>query len=70
MTGSIVVGYTATDAGADAVALGSRLARCLGASLHLVTVMPLEGTRNAAVPRSGPTRSTFARRGASGSARR
>lgn len=50
MTGSIVVGYTATDAGADAVALGTRLARALGAALHLVIVMPLEGTRNAAVP--------------------
>lgn len=50
MTGSIVVGYTATDAGADAVALGTRLARCLDADLHLVIVMPVEGTRNAAVP--------------------
>ncbi|MEJ1090119.1 universal stress protein [Microbacterium istanbulense] len=49
MTGSVVVGYTATDAGADAVALGTRLARCLKADLHLVIVMPVEGTRNAAV---------------------
>ena len=30
MTGAIVVGYTATDAGADAAALGARLARSLG----------------------------------------
>lgn len=50
MTGSIVVGYTATDAGADAAALGARLARSLGARLHLVIVLPTEGTRSAAVP--------------------
>ena len=30
MTGAVVVGYTATDAGADAAALGARLARSLG----------------------------------------
>lgn len=46
MTGAIVVGYTATDAGADAAALGARLARSLGASLHLVIVLPSEGTRS------------------------
>lgn len=50
MAGSIVVGYTATDTGADAAALGARLARSLGATLHLVIVLPNEGTRNAAVP--------------------
>ncbi|MFY9712902.1 MAG: universal stress protein [Microbacterium sp.] len=50
MTGSVVVGYTATDAGADAAALGARIARSLGATLHLVIVLPREGTRNAAVP--------------------
>lgn len=50
MTGAIVVGYTATDAGADAAALGARLARSLGARLHLVIVLPSEGTRSAAVP--------------------
>lgn len=50
MTGSIVVGYTATDTGADAAALGARIARSLGATLHLVIVLPKEGTRNAAVP--------------------
>lgn len=49
MSGSIVVGYTATDAGADAAALGARLARSLGAVLRLVIVLPSEGTRNAAV---------------------
>lgn len=50
MAGTIVVGYTATDAGADAAALGARLARSLGASLHLVIVLPSEGTRSPIVP--------------------
>src|SRR4051794_16074801 len=50
MSGAIVVGYTATDAGADALALGARLARGLGMRLHVVIVLPSEGTRNAAVP--------------------
>lgn len=50
MTSSIVVGYTATDAGADAAALGARLARSLGATVHLVIVLPSEGTRSALVP--------------------
>lgn len=50
MGGAIVVGYTATESGADAAALGARLARSLGARLHLVIVLPAEGTRNAAVP--------------------
>ncbi|MET0812846.1 MAG: universal stress protein [Microbacterium sp.] len=40
MTGRIVVGYTATDAGADAVALGSRLAAAAGATIDLVVVLP------------------------------
>ncbi len=35
MSGSIVVGYTPTDAGADALALGARLARSLDAQLDL-----------------------------------
>lgn len=39
MTGTIVVGYTATKAGADAVALGSRLAVASGAELALVLVL-------------------------------
>lgn len=50
MSAAIVVGYTATQTGADAAALGARLARTLGAHLHLVTVLPSEGSRNAAVP--------------------
>ncbi|WP_353113799.1 universal stress protein [Microbacterium sp.] len=49
MTAPIVVGYTATDAGAEAAALGARLARAIGAHLHLVMVLPREGTRSAAV---------------------
>ncbi|WCD93963.1 universal stress protein [Microbacterium sp. nov. GSS16] len=49
MTGSIVVGYTATDAGADALALGARLARSIDAHLELVIVLPPEGTRSSAV---------------------
>ena len=49
MSGSIVVGYTATDAGADALALGARLARSLDAQLDLVIVLPPEGTRSSAV---------------------
>ena len=42
MTTRIVVGYTATDAGADAVALGVRLAAATGAALDLVLVLPGE----------------------------
>jgi len=42
MTARIVVGYTATDAGADAVALGARLAAAMGAPLDLVLVLPGE----------------------------
>ncbi|MFD5213168.1 universal stress protein [Microbacterium sp. NPDC058345] len=49
MSAPLVVGYTATDAGSDALALGIRLARSLDAALHLVMVLPAEGTRNAAV---------------------
>jgi nucleotide-binding universal stress UspA family protein len=40
MIGPVVVGYAATDAGADAVALGARLARALGVALELVIVLP------------------------------
>jgi nucleotide-binding universal stress UspA family protein len=40
MSARIVVGYTATDAGADAVALGSRLALASGSALDLVVVLP------------------------------
>jgi len=42
MTGRIVVGYTATDAGRDAVALGVRLAAASDSSLDLVVVLPGE----------------------------
>ena len=38
--GRIVIGYTATDAGKDAVALGARLAAASGSDLHLVVVLP------------------------------
>lgn len=36
----VVVGYTATDAGADALALGARLGTALGTSVHVVVVLP------------------------------
>ncbi|GAA4398485.1 universal stress protein [Tsukamurella soli] len=36
----LLVGYLATDSGADGVALGIRLARTLGASLDIATVVP------------------------------
>ncbi|MCW3493651.1 universal stress protein [Microbacterium sp. SSM24] len=42
MSARIVVGYTATDAGADALALGARLALASDSSLHLVVVLPGE----------------------------
>jgi nucleotide-binding universal stress UspA family protein len=40
MSGPVVVGYTATDAGADALAVGDRLARATGAPLEVVIVLP------------------------------
>lgn len=42
MSGPIVVGYTATDAGRDAVALGARLAAASGSSLEVVVVLPAD----------------------------
>ena len=42
MSGRIVVGYTATDAGEDAVALGARLAAASGSSLDVVVVLPAD----------------------------
>ncbi|HEX5730762.1 universal stress protein [Microbacterium sp.] len=42
MSGRIVVGYTATEAGEDAVALGARLAAASGSSLDVVVVLPGE----------------------------
>jgi len=40
MNAAVVVGYTATDAGADALALGIRLARAIDAPLEIVLVLP------------------------------
>jgi nucleotide-binding universal stress UspA family protein len=42
MSGRIVVGYTATEAGEDAVALGARLAAASGSSLEVVVVLPAD----------------------------
>lgn len=42
MSGRVVVGYTATDAGADAVALGARLAVASGSELDIVLVLPAD----------------------------
>jgi len=49
MSGRIVVGYTATKAGADAVAFASRLAAASDAVVHLVLVLPL-GARGVVPP--------------------
>ena len=42
MSGPIVVGYTATDAGEDAVALGARLAAASGSTVEVVVVLPAD----------------------------
>jgi len=42
VSGRIVVGYTATDAGEDAVALGARLAAASGSELEVVVVLPAD----------------------------
>ena len=42
----LVVGYLATPGGADAVALGARLARTLGAELELCIVLPPDSAGN------------------------
>lgn len=54
MTSSIVVGYTATETGADALALGVRLARATRRHLHVLIVLPGTGDTAAAeaVPES------------------
>lgn len=49
MSAPVVVGYTATDAGRDALTLGVRLAKALDTRLHLVIVLPNEGTRSPSV---------------------
>ncbi|MFK4730751.1 universal stress protein [Agromyces mediolanus] len=46
----IVVGYTADDSGADALALGARVAGATDASLEVVMVLPIEA-RGGVVPR-------------------
>ena len=45
----LVVGYLATPGGADAVALGARLARTLGAELELSIVLPVDSAATARV---------------------
>jgi nucleotide-binding universal stress UspA family protein len=42
MSGHIVVGYTATEAGEDAVVLGARLAAASGSELEIVVVLPAD----------------------------
>ena len=49
MSGHIVVGYTATEAGNDAVALGARLAAASGSELDIVVVLPAD-TRSVITP--------------------
>ena len=49
MNGRIVVGYTADDSGADALALGTRIARASEAILDVVMVLPSEA-HNSTVP--------------------
>ena len=49
MSGRIVVGYTADESGADALALGTRIATASEALLDLVMVLPSEA-RNSVVP--------------------
>lgn len=43
MTARIVVGYTATSAGADAVALAARLAHASASAVDVVVVLPADG---------------------------
>lgn len=45
----VVVGYTATDAGADALALGARLGAALDAPVHAVVVLP-SAENNVSIP--------------------
>ena len=49
----LVVGYLATPGGADAVALGARLARTLGAELELCIVLPPDSAATARVSVGG-----------------
>jgi nucleotide-binding universal stress UspA family protein len=49
MSAPVVVGYTSTDAGADALAVGARLARATDAPLEIVIVLP-GGDRSVITP--------------------
>jgi nucleotide-binding universal stress UspA family protein len=49
MTGRIVVGYTATETGGDAVAVAARLALATGSALEVVLVLP-EADRSVITP--------------------
>ncbi|WP_243074116.1 universal stress protein [Microbacterium sp. SS28] len=53
MSGRIVVGYTATEAGDDAVVLGSRLALASGSDLDIVVVLPSDGRSVITPPDAG-----------------
>ena len=53
MTSRIVVGYTATKTGRDAVAFAARLAVATGASLDLAIVLPVEGRSVITPPDAG-----------------
>lgn len=53
MSAPVVVGYTATKAGRDALALGARLAQASGADLHSVIVLPADTRSVITPPKSG-----------------
>ncbi|GAA2975075.1 nucleotide-binding universal stress UspA family protein [Microbacterium terrae] len=60
MSPHIVVGYTATDAGADAVSVGARLAQAMGAVVDLIVVLPGEERSVITPPDAGYDRYLFA----------
>ncbi len=53
MSAPVVVGYTATEAGADAAALGARIALATGAPLALVLVLPSDDRSVITPPAAG-----------------
>lgn len=53
MSGRIIVGYTATKSGRDAVAFASRWARATGSAVHVVIVLPSEGRSVITPPNPG-----------------
>lgn len=53
MNARIVVGYNATDTGADAAALGARIARASGAELDLVVILPSDSRSVITPPDAG-----------------